>query len=91
MSIRILLADDHQLFRDGLRAMLEKEADLEVEVDNGAAQSLYEAVGFRRARVLRDYYGSDRDGLRMVVDVRQAGPLRSVQAGRADRAADGRG
>ena len=68
-----------------------EEADLEVEVDNGAAQSLYEAAGFRRASVLPDYYGSDRDGLRMVVDPRHAGPLRGVQAGRADRAADGRG
>ena len=37
MSIRILLADDHQLFRAGLRALLEKEPDMEVvsEADNG--------------------------------------------------------
>ncbi len=68
-----------------------EEADLEVEVDNGAAQSLYEAAGFRRASVLPDYYGSDRDGLRMVVDPKQAGPLRGGPAGRADRAADGGG
>lgn len=66
-----------------------EEADLEVEVDNGAAQSLYEASGFRRASVLPDYYGSDRDGLRMVVDPRQSGPLRGARAGRADRAAGG--
>lgn len=30
MSTRILLADDQQLFRDGLRALLERESDLEV-------------------------------------------------------------
>lgn len=30
MSIRILLADDHQIVRDGLRALLEKEQRLEV-------------------------------------------------------------
>ena len=37
MSIRILLADDHQLFREGVRSLLEKEADMEVvaEADNG--------------------------------------------------------
>ena len=30
MSIRILLADDHQMLRDGLRAVLASEADIEV-------------------------------------------------------------
>jgi DNA-binding NarL/FixJ family response regulator len=30
MTIKILLADDHRIIRDGLRALLEKEADLEV-------------------------------------------------------------
>ena len=37
MSIRILLADDHQLMRQGLRSMLEEQSDLEVvgEADNG--------------------------------------------------------
>lgn len=37
MSIKVLLADDHQIFREGLRAMLEKETDIQVvaEADNG--------------------------------------------------------
>ncbi len=30
MSIRILLADDHQMVREGLRSLLEKEDDIEV-------------------------------------------------------------
>ena len=30
MSIRIILADDHKIFRDGLRSLIEKEADMEV-------------------------------------------------------------
>ena len=30
MSIRILLADDHQMVREGLRSLLEKEHDIEV-------------------------------------------------------------
>ena len=39
MSIRILLADDHRLFREGLRSLLEKEPDVEVvvEAENGRA------------------------------------------------------
>ncbi len=37
MSIRIVLADDHNIIRDGLKSMLEKQSDLEVvaEANNG--------------------------------------------------------
>ena len=37
MSIRILLADDHRIMREGLRALLEKEAGIEIlaEAENG--------------------------------------------------------
>jgi DNA-binding NarL/FixJ family response regulator len=35
MSIRILLADDHKIIRDGLRSLLEKEPDLEVIAEAG--------------------------------------------------------
>ena len=39
MSIRLLIADDHKLMREGLRALLEKEVDLDVvgESDNGTS------------------------------------------------------
>jgi DNA-binding NarL/FixJ family response regulator len=39
MSIRVLLADDHQMLRDGLRAVLALESDIEVigEADDGHA------------------------------------------------------
>ncbi len=39
MSIKILLADDHRIVREGLRALLETEADMEViaEVEDGLA------------------------------------------------------
>ena len=30
MTIRILIADDQQLFRDGLRALIERENDMDV-------------------------------------------------------------
>lgn len=37
MTIRVLLADDHEIFRDGLRTLIEKEAGMEVvaEAENG--------------------------------------------------------
>jgi len=63
------------LFRqalDHLREHRVEEADLEVNVANRAAQSLYESVGFHRSRLLPNYYGPSRDGLRMVLDLRAA-------------------
>lgn len=37
MSIRIMIADDHEIVRNGLRSLIEKELDMEViaEADNG--------------------------------------------------------
>lgn len=37
MIVKILLADDHRMFRDGLRSLLDAQADLDVvgEADNG--------------------------------------------------------
>jgi DNA-binding NarL/FixJ family response regulator len=37
MSIKVLIADDHQIIREGLRLMLEKEPDIKIvgEADNG--------------------------------------------------------
>lgn len=34
-KIKVLLADDHKIFRDGVRSILEKEKDIEV-VDEAA-------------------------------------------------------
>jgi ribosomal-protein-alanine N-acetyltransferase len=45
------------------------EADLEVSVSNQAAQSLYQSFGFRRTRLMPSYYGLNRDGLKMVLDL----------------------
>jgi len=37
MSIRVIIADDHKIVRNGLRSLIEKELDIEVvaEADNG--------------------------------------------------------
>ena len=37
MKIKILLADDHKIFRDGLRALIDREDNMEVigEAENG--------------------------------------------------------
>ncbi len=39
MTIRIMLADDHKMIRDGLRALLEKQRDLEVVAEAADGQA----------------------------------------------------
>ncbi len=40
MSIRIVIADDHLVFRSGLRALLQRESDIEIVGDVGAADEV---------------------------------------------------
>jgi DNA-binding NarL/FixJ family response regulator len=48
----VLLADDHRLFRDGLRTLLEQEADLEVVGVAADGQSVLSLVGTCRPNVV---------------------------------------
>jgi two-component system NarL family response regulator len=52
MKIRIALADDHQMFRHALRAMLEKVSDLEIVAEAGDGQELLRAVRHSRPDVV---------------------------------------
>ena len=64
---------------DHLRDSGVEEADLEVNVCNRAAQSLYQAFGFVQSRLLPHYYGLDQNGLKMVLNMRHA-PARHTAA-----------
>ncbi len=55
------------------------EADLEVNVTNRAAQSLYGAFGFVQSRLLPDYYGPEGNGLKMVLDLRRSVAMETAQ------------
>ena len=44
MPIRVLIADDHAVFRSGLKALLEKEPDLEVVGEAGDGRATIEAL-----------------------------------------------
>jgi len=44
MKIRILIADDHAVFRSGLRALLEKEDDFEVVGETGSGRETLDAL-----------------------------------------------
>lgn len=49
----------------GLRQQNIQTVYLEVEKENKIAIALYEAIGFCRVKVLKDYYEEDRDGIKM--------------------------
>jgi len=52
MAIRILIADDHAVFRSGLRALLEKEEDFEVVGETGSGLDTLAAIGKAEVDVL---------------------------------------
>lgn len=52
MPIRVLIADDHAVFRSGLKALLEKEPDMEVVGEAGDGKATLEAVDHHRFEVL---------------------------------------
>ena len=52
MAIRIIIADDHTLFRAGLRSLLEKETDIEVVAETGDGFDTIRAVSENPVDVL---------------------------------------
>lgn len=73
MSIRVAIVDDHTLFRQGLRALLEIDGCSEVigEAEN-ANQSLELAINLKPEVILMDIAMRDMDGLtaaRRILDV----------------------
>ena len=75
MSIRVLLADDHQLFRQGLRSMLAADAEIEVV---GEAENGRHAVELARQLapdvVVMDVSMPDLDGIGATQQVRERSP-----------------
>ena len=68
--IRLVLADDHTIFRDGLRRLLEAEPDLEVVGDAGTADETLRVVRERKPDVLLlDLALPGRSGLDVLRDL----------------------
>ena len=76
---RIVLADDHVLVRKGMRAMLQREPDVEIV---GEAENGLEAVKLARALkpdlVLMDVRMPEMDGLSATQAIKQESPTISV-------------
>lgn len=78
-TIRILLADDHPVVRDGLAAMLTTQPDFEVvgEAGNGA-EAVAEAARLRPDVVLMDLEMPVLDGIEAIRRLRAADPTVQV-------------
>lgn len=64
MSLRILIADDHTIVREGLRALIEREADFEVvaEAENGSV-AVQRAHQYRPDLVVMDISMPEMNGI----------------------------
>ncbi len=79
MTIRILLADDHQLFREGLRSLLKDEPDMEViaEADNGRT-AVQQASELRPDVVAMDISMPDMNGMEATRQIASRVPATKV-------------
>ena len=81
MSLRILIADDHKIVREGLRALLERETDMEVVAEAGTG-----ATALRFARelhpdvIVMDITMPDMNGIEATRRVMDALPQTRVLA-----------
>jgi two-component system response regulator NreC len=79
VAIRLLIVDDHQLVRSGLRRLLEAEEDFEVEDEAGTA---YDAVRLARLHkpdvILLDVVMPDGNGIDAIPEIIEASPETKV-------------
>ena len=75
LQVRILLVDDHEIVRRGLRSLIDAEADLDVVGEAGSAEEALRRVGFDSPDVVvLDVRLPDRSGIEACRDIRSAFP-----------------
>jgi two-component system response regulator NreC len=78
-TITIILADDHEIVRDGLRAMLESEPDMKVVAEAGDVESAARRVRGHRPDVLvLDLTMPGEPSLPAIPDIRESSPGTAV-------------
>ena len=78
-TIRILLVDDHQVVREGLRRMLELEPDFEIVGDAGTAKDALDQVETLSPEViLMDIKMPGIDGIELTRQIKKKSPATNV-------------
>jgi two-component system response regulator NreC len=81
MKIRLLLVDDHQVVRSGLRMLLTNESDVEIVGEAGTAQEALEAVRkLKPTVILMDIGLPDLSGIDATREVKRTSPEVAVVA-----------
>lgn len=79
MAIRVMLADDHAVVRDGLRMVLESQDDIEVVGDAAdGRQAVEQAKALRPDIVLMDIAMPNLNGIEAAPHIREAVPRTQV-------------
>ena len=74
-KIRILIADDHAIVREGLRALLATESDLELVAEaSDGVQAVTKAHALKPDVILLDMMMPRKDGLEALVEIKQNMP-----------------
>jgi two-component system response regulator NreC len=75
MKIRLLLVDDHQVVRSGLRMLLASESDVEIVGEAGTAREALEAVRqLKPTVVLMDIGLPDLSGIDATREIKRTNP-----------------
>jgi two-component system response regulator NreC len=81
MTIRLLLVDDHQVVRSGLRMLLGDEADVSIVAEAGTAREAIQAVAEARPDVvLMDIGLPDMSGIEATREIKRTHPQVAVVA-----------
>ncbi|HMQ48830.1 MAG TPA: response regulator transcription factor [Saprospiraceae bacterium] len=73
--IKTLIADDHKMFREGLRAILEQESDIEVVGEAGSAREIFDLISKNQPDiVLLDITLGEENGVEIAKILREKYP-----------------